>query len=115
MKRTWVMVLLLTMGCATTPIPIRRSADLVRIVKTLSDPTQYELVGEVSCSFGYHFGTLPANIDNCRRDLRNRAAMMGAHIVVISKVRTGDTRCKSCVSMDGSAYRLKQEANRNGK
>src|SRR2546429_6051097 len=70
----------------------------------------YAELGTVTCSRGSGFiphRKAETNIVHCQRELRNKAAELDAHVVVITSQQLGAGECSSCVTLVGTAYRRK--------
>ncbi|MEI7999359.1 MAG: hypothetical protein WCH62_07645 [Candidatus Omnitrophota bacterium] len=104
-----IMILLLS-GCAMAKIPLTEAGEKVTLVNgtvSLSDLEKYQAVGTVSCNRGGNFKNPAFNIDVCRNDLKNQAALKGADVVVLDNQQLGVYQCPNCITMVGTAYKKK--------
>lgn len=101
-----ILFLVLTVcGCAT--VELEEGGKRVKILteqSLLSDA--YEDLGEVSCQKGVNARSSGTNIIQCRNELRNRAAELGADVLVIQHQQLGSAGCGNCIVMVGVAYKL---------
>lgn len=118
MKHLLWLVSFSLISCST--IELSDAGQHIHITKqfSLADLDAYERLGEVDCnarSNGIHSSK---NIIRCRTELKNKAAEMGADIVVIEHEQMGSgsnafalnnyavaNGCNNCISMVGTAYR----------
>jgi len=65
----------------------------------------WQMLGDLQCQRGHNFVSAGSNVSYCRNTLRNRAAEMGADIIVVSSEQIGMGECGNCVLFVGTAYR----------
>ncbi|WP_299947023.1 hypothetical protein [uncultured Microbulbifer sp.] len=112
---------LLLISCAN--IKLSEAGSKVQIIQqiSISDLKHYQSVGDIDCKFGFNAKSSTTNIKQCRIELKNKAAELGAEIVVIAHQKLGanpsfgvgqsyNTGCPNCISMVGTAYRSIQES-----
>ncbi len=116
-KISVVLAAALLAGCSN--LELTSAGQQVQLVTSLtpSEASNYTYLGEVACSFGMNAKSASTNIIQCRNELRNEAALMGAGMVVIQHQQIGtqgslvinnsfaNSGCPNCISMVGSAYR----------
>ena len=107
---------LLLISCAN--IKLTEAGSKVQIVQqiSISDLEHYQAIGDIDCQFGFNAKSPITNIKQCRTELKNKAAELGAEIVVIAHQKLGanpsfgigqphNSGCPNCISMIGTAYR----------
>lgn len=99
-----------TLGCASTTLS--NAGKEVKILKhlSISELDSYDEVGTISCNFGFNFRSSSDNIKQCRDDLRNKSAQIGASILIIDHQQLGNSNdCPNCITMTGTAYKLRSQ------
>ncbi|MFA0812570.1 hypothetical protein [Microbulbifer epialgicus] len=116
----FVMVL---SSCATVELTdAGRDIQIVQQI-SISDLDRYYEIGEVACNFGFNARSAITNIKQCRTELKNQAAQLGGHVVVIEHQQLGTgggatygkgySGCPNCISMVGTAYKEKNAVTHN--
>lgn len=109
------LVLLALVACASVPLDEGgRRVTLLTTTPSVTDMRNLEELGTVACSKGANFGSPKKNIESCRNELRNKAAKMGADIVVVENQQLGTSLCANCMTLVGTAYK-KKHARRSGR
>lgn len=95
------------MLCACARLQLTPEAQRVALLSTppADLPNGYTEIGTLTCSRGRNYRKPKTNIVQCQNELRNKAAEMGAAIVVITAQQLGTHSCDNCVSLIGTAYR----------
>lgn len=105
-------------GCASIELSqAGRGVQLHSQLPTLKSG-EFIAIGDVSCDVGMNGRTASTNIIQCRNDLRNKAAQMGATHVIVQHQQLGTggvyiggsnnhalSGCPNCITMVGTAYR----------
>ena len=99
----------LILSACTASAALNEGAEAIRIQNAVPSDAEVEMLGEVSCSFGYNAMPPNQNIKSCRNAMRNQALELGAEFLVIENQQIGDTNCRNCVNMFGTAYRYTQD------
>jgi len=107
-----VLLAVTAAACAPKVLQLTPQGQQVQLVST--PPADllvgYAELGTVTCSRGSGFiphRKAETNIVHCQRELRNKAAELDAHVVVITSQQLGAGECSSCVTLVGTAYRRK--------
>ena len=103
-----ILLTALTLSACTASAALNDGAEAIRIQNTVPSDAEVEMLGEVSCSFGYNAMPPNQNVKSCRNDMRNQAQALGAEFLVIENQQIGDTNCRNCVTMFGTAYKYSQ-------
>ncbi|WHI52454.1 hypothetical protein P3339_06685 [Microbulbifer sp. MLAF003] len=116
-------LIMLLSSCATVELTdAGRDIQIVQQI-SISDLDKYYEVGEVACNFGFNARSAITNIKQCRTDLKNQAAQLGGHVIVIEHQQLGTgggtsygkgySGCPNCISMVGTTYKEKDTATNN--
>lgn len=115
MKILSIALISVLSGCAS--LELSQAGRDVQLLTQLPSSTskQFIAAGDVSCDFGMNAKSASSNIIQCRNDLRNKAAKLGASIVIVQhqQLGTGGSGfgnnsmggCPNCITMVGTAYR----------
>ena len=118
MKILSVAMCIALTGCAS--IELSQAGRSVQLYSQLpnSNAGEFIAMGDVSCDVGMNGRSPSANIIQCRNDLRNKAAQMGATHVIVQHQQLGTggmymstnnnhtlSGCPNCITMVGTAYK----------
>lgn len=119
MKYNLLVMSLILSACST--VELSDAGKKIHIIKQFSpsDLEVYEPLGEVTCNSGFNGRNSANNIVKCRTELKNKAAELGAEIVVVEHEQMGrggnafvanngfSNGWGSGTAMVGTAYRKK--------
>ncbi len=116
MKILSVAMCIALTGCAS--IELSQAGRGVQLHSQLPSLKAGEFIamGDVSCDVGMNGRSASTNIIQCRNDLRNKAAQMGATHVIVQHQQLGTggvfintnnaiNGCPNCITMVGTAYK----------
>ena len=102
-------------GCAS--VELSQAGRDVQLMTQLPNTgsEKYVVAGDVACDFGMNAKSASSNIIQCRNALRNKAAALGASIVIVQHQQLGTggsgfgnntvSCCPNCITMVGTAYK----------
>lgn len=118
MKVLTVAMCIALTGCAS--IELSQAGRSVQLYSQLpnSNAGEFIPIGDVSCDVGMNGRSASTNIIQCRNDLRNKAAKMGATHIIVQHQQLGTggvyistnnnhtlSGCPNCITMVGTAYK----------
>lgn len=115
MKIFLIAIISVLSGCAS--LELSQAGRDVQLLTQLPSSSfkQFAVAGDVSCDFGMNAKSASTNIIQCRNDLRNKAARLGASVVIVQhqQLGTGGSGfgnnsiggCPNCITMVGTAYK----------
>jgi len=115
LKILLLILISVLIGCAN--LELSQAGRDVQLLTQLpnSNSKQFIAVGAISCDFGMNARSPSTNIIQCRNDLRNKAARLGAKIVIVQHQQLGTggsgfgdyavAGCPNCITMVGTAYK----------
>tara|TARA_B100001063_G_C16357632_1_gene354445 strand:- start:127 stop:480 length:354 start_codon:yes stop_codon:yes gene_type:complete len=114
LKISSLILITALIGCAN--LELSQAGRDVQLLTQLpsSNSKPFVEVGDISCDFGMNARSPSTNIIQCRNDLKNKAARLGAKIVVVQHQQLGTggsgfgeyaiAGCPNCITMVGTAY-----------
>ena len=107
-------------GCAALTYTLNEKGSRVQIVEYLNPGVRAHLqeLTMIKCELGMNAASQEANVESCRNEIRNKAAEIGATVVLfqpeqqqITKTSTnfltaGET-CLNCITLRGIAFKPK--------
>lgn len=124
MKKNLILmipVFLGLVGCATT-VKLDGNGQKVQLVDYIkpADREKYVEIDQVTCKLGENGRSWDTNVEGCKNQVRNEAAVRGGTLVLVTsddikryemgtamKVMSGSYRCENCVEMKGIIFKAK--------